>query len=130
MLIKYKNFQTLFKEHLLSQFLTVLLHTLLGKSHNLLNDDIFLGIYNMTSVDFHAFFTTFLPHFLQNIDGILENHKELLQQGFTRETVRIYLSNKTFLINIKTSVIMDKFFIVLFVYNIGCSIENNYYQIC
>lgn len=47
-----------------------------------------MGIYNMVSVDFQGFFATFLPHFLQNIDGILENHKELLQHGFTRDTVR------------------------------------------
>lgn len=76
----------------MNQFLTVLFHTLLGKTHNLLNDDIFMGIYNMASVDFHGFFSTFLPHFLQNIDGILQNHVELLKQGFTHDTVPFYYS--------------------------------------
>lgn len=83
--------QSLFKQQLLSQFLTVLLHTLLDKTHNLLNDDVLLSIYNMASVDFQGFFNTFLPHFLQNMNGIVESQKQSLQQTFSYETVSFVL---------------------------------------
>lgn len=77
----------LFKEHLLSQFLTVLLQTLLHKSHALLNDDITLAIYNMSAVDFDGFFHTFLSHFLQTTDGLDQRQKDTLQRNFVQDTV-------------------------------------------
>lgn len=77
----------MFKEHLLSQFLTVLLQTLLQKSHALLNDDIMLAIYNMSAVDFDAFFNTFLLHFLQSMNGLDQRQKQSLQRNFLHDTV-------------------------------------------
>ncbi|XP_017775704.1 PREDICTED: exportin-6-B isoform X2 [Nicrophorus vespilloides] len=76
----------LFRDHLLSQFLTVLLQTLLDKSHNLLTDDILYALYNMSAVNFQGFFTTFLQQFLQNLEGLSAQQKDNLRNNFAQET--------------------------------------------
>lgn len=85
--VKWKLYhKMLFKEHLLSQFLTVLLQTLLHKTHALLNDDIFSAVYNLCAVDFDAFFNTFLLHYLQSVEGLDQKQRELLRRNFTSDT--------------------------------------------
>ncbi|XP_063222177.1 exportin-6-B-like isoform X3 [Bacillus rossius redtenbacheri] len=76
----------LFKEELLSQFLSVLLHALLDKSHALLGDDIAVAIHNMATVDFAAFHGAFVPHFLQTAGGLDEAQRSILQRNFKRDS--------------------------------------------
>nr|CAD7198069.1 unnamed protein product [Timema douglasi] len=84
---KWKLYQKkLFREELLPQFLTVLLHTLLNKSHSLLGDDIAVAIYNMAAVDFPAFHDAFIPHFLRTTSGLDDNQRTILQRNFKRDT--------------------------------------------
>uniref|UniRef100_A0A673N920 Exportin-6-like n=1 Tax=Sinocyclocheilus rhinocerous TaxID=307959 RepID=A0A673N920_9TELE len=54
----------LFRNTMLFHFLNVLLQVLLHKSHDLLQDDITLALYNMAAVDFQVFYSSFLPEFL------------------------------------------------------------------
>lgn len=79
----------LFREQLLGQFLTVLFHTLLDRSHALLTEDVVLTIYNMATVNFIAFFDTFLMNFLQNMDGLLQSQRDSLKHSIRKDTVRI-----------------------------------------
>ncbi|KAK9752797.1 Exportin 1-like protein [Popillia japonica] len=106
--------KALFQDQLLSQFLTVLIQTLLDKTHNLLTEDIlqaiynlaavnfsiffstFLhnlltedilqAIYNLAAVNFSIFFSTFLPNFLRNTDCLTQEQYESLQQNFKKDT--------------------------------------------
>nr|CAD7426456.1 unnamed protein product [Timema monikensis] len=83
---KWKLYQKkLFREELLPQFLTVLLHTLLNKSHSLLGDDIAVAIFNMAAVDFPAFHDAFIPHFLRTTSGLDDNQRTILQRNFKRD---------------------------------------------
>ncbi|KRT81677.1 hypothetical protein AMK59_5852, partial [Oryctes borbonicus] len=79
-------FKVLFQDQLLSQFLAVLIQTLLDKSHNLLTEDILLAIYNMAAVNFPAFFSTFLPNFLRSMDYLTHEQYQSLQQNFKNDT--------------------------------------------
>ena len=77
---------------MLEQFLNVLLQVLLAKSHDLLSEEIGIVLYNMGSVDFDAFYNSFLPQFLTNCDGINDNQKQTLAHNFNIDRV----SNPTF----------------------------------
>ncbi|XP_018332327.1 exportin-6-B isoform X2 [Agrilus planipennis] len=79
-------YKTLFREQLLNQFLTVLFHTLLDKTHALLTDDILLAIYNMAAVNFQDFFESFIPNFLQSTNGLAQPQKDSLKQCLQKET--------------------------------------------
>uniref|UniRef100_A0A673NGG2 Exportin-6-like n=1 Tax=Sinocyclocheilus rhinocerous TaxID=307959 RepID=A0A673NGG2_9TELE len=59
----------LFRNTMLFHFLNVLLQVLLHKSHDLLQDDITLALYNMAAVDFQVFYSSFLPEFLNGCQG-------------------------------------------------------------
>ncbi|KAK4874303.1 hypothetical protein RN001_013663 [Aquatica leii] len=84
---KWKLYQKmLFRQQLLSQFLTVLCHTLLDRTHAIFTDDILLAIYNMAAINFQTFFDTFLLDFLQNMDGLTSSQRDSLKQSFNRET--------------------------------------------
>ncbi|ESO82003.1 hypothetical protein LOTGIDRAFT_135499 [Lottia gigantea] len=74
--------KAIFKEMMLFQFLNVLLQTLVVKSHDLLQEEIVITVYNMASVDFEGFYTGFLPQFLNSCDGLDVNQKTLLSQNF------------------------------------------------
>ncbi|XP_030758798.1 exportin-6-A-like [Sitophilus oryzae] len=73
--IYHKN---IFRTHLLSDLLRVLLNMLLYKRQGLSNDDIILAIYSMAEVDFQGFFYTFLPQYVQNLEGITPTQFETL----------------------------------------------------
>ncbi|XP_021575052.1 exportin-6 [Carlito syrichta] len=64
------------------QFVNVLLQVLVHKSHDLLQEEIGIAIYNMASVDFDGFFAAFLPEFLTSCDGVDANQKNVLGQNF------------------------------------------------
>ncbi|XP_060560854.1 exportin-6-like [Ruditapes philippinarum] len=70
---------------MLSQFMNVLLQVLVHKSHDLLQEEIVVTIYNMASVDFDRFYSEFLPHFLTGCDGLDNGQKHMLGQNFKVE---------------------------------------------
>ena len=60
----------IFKQTMIKHFLCLFIQTLLDKSLNLLQDDIYAIVYNMASVDFPTFVTVFVPQFLYNCEGL------------------------------------------------------------
>lgn len=72
---------------MLYQFLNVLIQVLVHKSHDLLQEEICITIYNMASVDFDGFFAKFLTQFLVACEGVDENQKAVLAENFKVETV-------------------------------------------
>lgn len=72
----------IFRETMLYQFLTVLLQVLVCRSHDLLQEEIAITVYNMASVDFDTFYACFLPTFLAGCDGIDASQKAVLAQNF------------------------------------------------
>ena len=77
--------KSVFTQHLIVQFLTVLLQVLVNNSHNLLKEEITQALYNMASVDFGVFFNQFLIQFLdsQELDS---NQKQMLKTSFKTDT--------------------------------------------
>ena len=72
---------------MLAQFLNVLIQVLVHKSHDLLQEEIAITVYNMASVDFDAFYSNFLPHLLTVCEGLDENQKAILAANFKIEKV-------------------------------------------
>uniref|UniRef100_A0A8C0PEU5 Exportin-6 n=1 Tax=Canis lupus familiaris TaxID=9615 RepID=A0A8C0PEU5_CANLF len=72
----------IFRTAMLFQFVNVLLQVLVHKSHDLLQEEIGIAIYNMASVDFDGFFAAFLPEFLTSCDGVDANQKNVLGRNF------------------------------------------------
>ena len=73
---------------MLSPFLNVLLQVLLHKSHDLLQEDICVTVYNMASVNFEAFYSTFLPQFLASSEGLDANQRTILECNFKHDQVK------------------------------------------
>ncbi|CAL1529210.1 unnamed protein product [Lymnaea stagnalis] len=71
----------IFSEVMSHQFLKVLLQVLIQKSHDLLQEEIVISVYNMAAVDFNSFFSTFLPQFLASVEGIDKNQKSVLAKN-------------------------------------------------
>ncbi|KAG5885493.1 Exportin-6 [Gonioctena quinquepunctata] len=72
----------LFRNHLLPEFLTVLLNCLLHKSQTSLSEDIQVAVYNMVAVNFEGFFSTFLRQYIQNMKGVSPQQCEALLGNF------------------------------------------------
>ncbi|KAM8798588.1 exportin-6 isoform 3-T3 [Eudromia elegans] len=72
----------IFRTTMLFQFVNVLLQVLVHKSHDLLQEEIGIAIYNMASVDFDGFYSAFLPEFLASCDGVDSNQKNVLGRNF------------------------------------------------
>lgn len=81
-------FQKIFKEVMLAQFLNVLIQVLVHKSHDLLQEEIAITVYNMASVDFDGFYANFLPHLLTMCEGLDDNQKAILAANFKMEKVQ------------------------------------------
>ena len=79
--------QGIFRETMLYQFLTVLLQVLVCRSHDLLQEEIAVTVYNMASVDFDTFYACFLPTFLAGCEGIDASQKAVLAQNFKMDCV-------------------------------------------
>ncbi|KAG9349889.1 hypothetical protein JZ751_026242 [Albula glossodonta] len=75
----------LFCTSMLFHFINVLLQVLVHRSHDLLQEEIALAIYNMASVDFDSFYSTFLPEFLRSCQGIDANQCTVLGRNFKME---------------------------------------------
>lgn len=74
---------------MLFQFLNVLIQVLVHKSHDLLQEEIVVSVYNMASVDFDKFYAEFLPQFLSGSEGLDDSQKNTLGQNFKIEKVRL-----------------------------------------
>lgn len=70
-----------------SQFMTVLLHVLVHKSHDLLQEEVVVTIYNMASVEFDRFYAEYLPQFLSECEGLDDGQKSVLASNFKTEKV-------------------------------------------
>lgn len=70
---------------MLFHFINVLLQVLLHKSHDLLQEEITLAIYNMASVDFDAFYSAFMPEFLNGCQGVDTSQRAVLARNFKLE---------------------------------------------
>ncbi len=81
------SFQPVFTENLTAQFLTVLLQSLLARSHNLLHEEIVSALHSMASVDFAAFFDHFLPRFVEQTGDVDRNQAAILKENFKPDTV-------------------------------------------
>lgn len=46
-----------------------------------------ITVYNMAAVDFSTFFGAFVPHFLQNMDGLDTDQRTTLKANFKTDTV-------------------------------------------
>ncbi|KAJ0000863.1 hypothetical protein NQD34_005883 [Periophthalmus magnuspinnatus] len=75
----------LFRTSMLFHFINVLLQVLLHKGHDLLQEEITLAIYNMASVDFDAFYSAFMPEFLNSCQGVDSNQRAVLARNFKLE---------------------------------------------
>ncbi|KAG9470639.1 hypothetical protein GDO78_017129 [Eleutherodactylus coqui] len=75
----------LFRAMMLPQFVSVLLQVLIHKSHDLLQEEIGIAVYNMASVDFSTFFSAFLPEFLAGCQGLDSGQKNVLARNFKME---------------------------------------------
>lgn len=74
---------------MLFHFINVLLQVLLHKSHDLLQEEITVAIYNMASVDFDAFYSAFMPEFLNGCQGVDTNQRAVLARNFKLERVTV-----------------------------------------
>ncbi|XP_047213905.1 exportin-6-like [Girardinichthys multiradiatus] len=75
----------LFRTSMLFHFINVLLQVLLHKSHDLLQEEITLAIYNMASVDFDAFYSVFMLEFLNGCQGVDTSQRDVLACNFKLE---------------------------------------------
>lgn len=72
---------------MLLQFLNVLLQALVYRSHDLLQEEITITLYNMAAVDFDSFYSAFLPRFLGGCEGLTDSQKTELGKNFTPDKV-------------------------------------------
>ncbi|KAM4635404.1 exportin-6 isoform 2-T3 [Polymixia lowei] len=82
---KHKLYHRLFRTSMLFHFINVLLQVLLHKGHDLLQEEITLAVYNMASVDFDAFYSAFMPEFLNGCQGVDANQRAVLARNFKLE---------------------------------------------
>lgn len=81
---KCKLYQKMiFKNSMLLQFVNVLLQALVYRSHDLLQEEITVTLYNMAAVDFDTFYSVFLPQFLGGCEGLTDTQKNELGKNFT-----------------------------------------------
>ena len=80
-------FQPIFHSGMLFQFMNVLLQVLVNKSHDLLQEEVVVTVYNMAAVDFDLFYKNFLPYFLGTSEGLDINQKNILAANFKVEKV-------------------------------------------
>ena len=79
--------QRIFKESMLLQFVNVFLQALVFRSHDLLQEEITITLYNMAAVDFDSFYSAFLPQFLGGCEGLTDSQKTELGNNFTPDKV-------------------------------------------
>ena len=80
--------QLIFREGMLVQFVNVFLQALVFRSHDILQEEITVTLYNMAAVDFESFYTSFLPQFLAGCQGLTDSQKSELGKNFAPDKVR------------------------------------------
>ncbi|XP_010769239.1 exportin-6 [Notothenia coriiceps] len=80
-----EDIRKLFRTSMLFHFINVLVQVLLHKSHDLLQEEITVAIYNMACVDFDAFFSAFMPEFLNGCQGVDASQRSVLARNFKLE---------------------------------------------
>lgn len=83
----FPPFQRIFKDSMLLQFVNVFLQALVFRSHDLLQEEITITLYNMAAVDFESFYSVFLPQFLGGCEGLTDSQKTELGNNFTPDKV-------------------------------------------
>ena len=78
-------------------------------SHELLREEIGLAIYAMVSPDFEAFFKQSLPSYLLNCQGIEDQQRLLLKNGFSNDTVLVYFIQSNLNVILKLIFILFQF---------------------
>ncbi|KAL1132160.1 hypothetical protein AAG570_010117, partial [Ranatra chinensis] len=76
----------MFRVQFLALLLTVLLTSLINKSHALLSEEIATAVYNMAAVNFDSFYSNFLPQFLSQTSGLDDNQRDILRKNIKPET--------------------------------------------
>jgi hypothetical protein len=76
---------------MLFYFLNVLLQVLVRRSHDLLQEEIAIALYNMASADFDKFYLRFLPEFLTGCEGLYAEQKAELSKSFKMDKVGMVL---------------------------------------
>ncbi|KAG1658541.1 Exportin-6 [Nymphon striatum] len=76
----------LFKEVMMTQFLKVFIMTLVHKSHDLLQEEIGISIYNMASVNFDHYYNIFIINILSECKDINEEQRNVLVKNLQHET--------------------------------------------
>ncbi|XP_033630549.1 exportin-6-like [Asterias rubens] len=77
---KFKLYhKKIFRDLMLFSFLNVFLQVMLQRSHDLLQEEIVVTVYNMAAVDFENFYRTFVPQFLTSFEGVDSNQKQTLE---------------------------------------------------
>lgn len=72
----------IFSDGMLFHFLNVLFQVLVRRSHDLLQEEIAIALYNMASADFDKFYLRFLPDFLTHCDELFAEQKAELSKTF------------------------------------------------
>jgi len=62
-------------------------------SHELLREEISVAVYAMASPDFDVFFQQFLPNYLLNSQGVEDNQRLVLKNGFSSDTVKLKMDH-------------------------------------
>ena len=75
----------MFRRLLLARFLTVLIQTLLHRSHDLLRDDIAAAVHSLAAVDLRGFCEHFVPALLRDTPGLDEQQRVTLAELLAEE---------------------------------------------
>ena len=89
--------QKIFRDLMLFSFLNVFLQVMLQRSHDLLQEEIVVTVYNMAAVDFENFYRTFVPQFLTSFEGVDSNQKQTLECNLKNDQVRSVFEIEVFL---------------------------------
>jgi len=100
-----------FRSCMLYPFLQILLHALVQKSHDLLQEEICSSIYSMAAVDFAAYHQQFLPKFLASIQEELSGSQqaELVKNYKMVEDLPSFVQNiRQFMNDLRYFLILNK----------------------
>ena len=78
---------------MLYPFLQLLMHVLVQKSHDLLQEELCSSIYSMAAVDFATYHQQFLPKFLTGLEGLSSEQQQQLLSNYKMVEVRLCLSS-------------------------------------
>jgi len=87
----------------------------LYKRQGLSSDDIIFAVYSMAEVDFQGFFSTFLPQYIQSLEGVSAGGCQVLARHFDANNDRVSDFNiLSQLLNFTILVLLERFFFGLY----------------